>query len=96
MALSAETFLLVVSAVIFIGFVGNLLLTRKGIPQTLFLIVAGVAVRWFSVLPSSAMSTMLPILSQVTLAMVVFDIGMSMKLSEVESEGRSAITRSVL
>lgn len=39
---------------------------------------------------------MLPILSQVTLAMVVFDIGMSMKLRDVLAEGKSAIARSSL
>ena len=96
MALSAETFLLVVSAIIFIGFVGNLLLNRKGIPQTLFLIAAGIATQWFAVLPSSAVNAMLPILSQITLAMVVFDIGMSMKIRDVVSEGGSAIARSVI
>jgi Kef-type K+ transport system membrane component KefB len=96
MALSAMTFLLVVAAIIFIGFVGNLLLTRKGIPQTLFLIAAGVATQWFAVLPFSAVNAMLPILSQVTLAMVVFDIGMSMKVGDLVAEGRSAIARTVL
>ena len=96
MPLSAETFLLVVSAIIFIGFVGNLLLSKKGIPQTLFLIAAGVATQWFRVLPPTAVNAMLPILSQVTLAMVVFDIGMSMKLRDVLTEGRSAITRSII
>ncbi|MDE1858053.1 MAG: cation:proton antiporter [Thaumarchaeota archaeon] len=96
MAFSAPTFLLVVSAIIFIGFVGNLLLSRKGIPQTLFLIAAGMATQWFAVLPSSTVNAMLPILSQVTLAMVVFDIGMSMKLRDIMSEGRSAITRTLL
>jgi NhaP-type Na+/H+ or K+/H+ antiporter len=94
LALSPETFLLVLSSIIFIGFVGNLLLKRKGIPQTLFLIAAGIATRWFAVLPSSTVNAMLPLLSQVTLAMVVFDIGMSLKVREVASEGRSAIVRS--
>ncbi|MDG6993519.1 MAG: cation:proton antiporter, partial [Nitrososphaerota archaeon] len=94
MALSPETFLLVLSSIIFIGFVGNILLNKKGIPQTLFLIAAGIATRWFAVLPTSTVNAMLPLLSQVTLAMVVFDIGMSMKIREVVSEGRSAITRS--
>lgn len=96
MALSAETFLLVVSAIIFVGFVGNLLLNKKGIPQTLFLIAAGVATQWFAVLPHSTVDAMLPILSQVTLAMVVFDIGMSMKIRDVVSQGGSAIARSVI
>jgi NhaP-type Na+/H+ or K+/H+ antiporter len=94
LALSPETFLLVLSSIIFIGFVGNLLLNKKGIPQTLFLIAAGIATRAFAVLPTSTVNAMLPLLSQVTLAMVVFDIGMSMKVREVISEGRSAITRS--
>ena len=95
-ALSAETFLLVVAAIIFIGFMGNLLLSRTGVPQTLFLIGAGIATRWFAVLPTSTVDAMLPILSQVTLAMVVFDIGMSMKVRDVLSEGKSAIARSTL
>ncbi|MDG6920456.1 MAG: cation:proton antiporter [Nitrososphaerota archaeon] len=94
MALSPETFLLVLSSIIFIGFVGNLLLNKKGIPQTLFLIAAGIATRWFAVLPTSTVNAMLPLLSQVTLAMVVFDIGMSLKVREVMSEGKSAIARS--
>ena len=94
--LSAETFLLVVAAIIFIGFIGNLLLRRTGVPQTLFLIGAGVATQWFTVLPTSTVNAMLPVLSQVTLAMVVFDIGMSMKVRDVLSEGRSAVARSLL
>ncbi len=94
MALSPETFLLVLSSIIFIGFVGNLLLNKKGVPQTLFLIAAGIVTRWFAVLPSSTITAMLPILSEVTLAMVVFDLGMSLKVREVFSEGGSAIARS--
>lgn len=96
MVLSAETFLLVISAIIFIGFVGNILLSKKGIPQTLFLIAAGIATRWFAVLPTTAVNAMLPILSDLTLAMVVFDIGMSLKLRDILLEGRSAVTRSAL
>lgn len=90
------TFLLVVSAIIFIGFAGNWLLNKKGIPQTLFLIAAGIVTRWFGVLPVPTINSLLPLLSQVTLVMVVFDIGMSMKAREVVSEGRSAILRSAL
>lgn len=96
MAISVGTFLLVVSSIIFIGFAGNLLLSRKGIPQTLFLIAAGVVTQWFAVLPSTTINALLPLLSQITLAMVVFEIGMSMRMREVLSEGRSAITRSAL
>lgn len=47
-------------------------------------------------LPYSTVNAMLPVLSQVTLAMVVFDIGMSMKARDILSEGRSAIARSTL
>lgn len=54
------------------------------------------ATRWFTVLPSSTVNAMIPILSQVTFAMVVFDIGMSMKMHDVLSEGKSAIARTVL
>ncbi len=85
-----------VSAIIFIGFAGNWLLNRKGIPQTLFLIAAGIATRWFGVLPTPTIDALLPLLSQVTLVMVVFDIGMNMRAREVVSEGRSAVMRSAL
>lgn len=85
-----------VSAIIFIGFIGNILLGKKGIPQTLFLIAAGIATRWFAVLPSTTISAMLPIMSEVTLAMVVFDIGMSLKIRDILSEGGSAVGRSVI
>ena len=94
MAISTGTFLLVVSAIIFVGFAGNWLLNRKGIPQTLFLIAAGAAIRWFGVLPAPTINDLLPLMSQVTLAMVVFDIGMSMRVKEVVLEGRSAVLRS--
>ncbi len=46
MAISTEAFLLVFSVIIFIGFAGSWLLSKKGIPETLFLIAAGTAVRW--------------------------------------------------
>ena len=95
-ALSVQTFILVVAAIIFIGFAGNWLLSKKGIPQTLFLIAAGVATRWSGILPSATVDSLLPLLSQVTLAMVVFDIGMSLRVHEVVSQGRSAILRSTL
>ena len=96
MALSVQTFLLIISVIIFIGFAGNWLLSRKGIPQTFFLIAAGIVTRWFGFLPSTTIDALLPLLSQVTLAMVVFDIGMNMRIREVVSEGRSAILRSTL
>lgn len=91
---STETFLLVVAVIIFIGFAGNLLLNSKGIPQTIFLIAAGVFTHWLGALPTTAIGAMLPTLSEVTLAMVVFDIGMGLKARQVLSEGRSAILRS--
>ncbi len=47
-------------------------------------------------LPAPTIDALLPLLSQVTLAMVVFDIGMSMRVKEVLSEGRSAVLRSSL
>ncbi len=47
-------------------------------------------------LPVPTIDSLLPLLSQVTLVMVVFDIGMSMKAREVVSQGRSAILRSAL
>ncbi|MDE1853513.1 MAG: cation:proton antiporter [Thaumarchaeota archaeon] len=96
MAISTEAFLLVFSVIIFIGFAGNWLLSKKGIPQTLFLIAAGIATRWLGVLPASSINALLPLLSEVTLVMVVLDIGMAMKIREVMTEGRSAVIRSSL
>ncbi|MDG7007342.1 MAG: cation:proton antiporter [Nitrososphaerota archaeon] len=91
---STETFLLVVAVITFIGFAGNLLLNSKGIPQSVFLIAAGVFTHWLGVLQTTAVDAMLPTLSEVTLAMVVFDIGMSLNARQVVSQGRSAIVRS--
>ena len=96
MAVSIEAFLLVFAVIIFIGFAGNWLLNRKGIPETLFLIAAGIAVRWAGFLPSTTINALLPLLSEVTFAMVVFDIGMSMRIEEVLREGGSAVLRSTV
>ncbi len=96
MAVPTETFLVIFSVIIFIGFAGSWLLSKKGIPQTLFLIAAGIFTRWLGILPASSINALLPLFSEVTLVMVVFDLGMSMKIREAMTEGRSAVERSSL
>ncbi|MDG6929595.1 MAG: cation:proton antiporter, partial [Nitrososphaerota archaeon] len=93
---SPETVLLLIAAVIFLGFFGNLLFKSKGIPETLSLIFLGVALKFTGVFPPGTLDLFVPIFSQLTLAMIMFNVGMQLDLRDVFGEGAGAIGRSSL
>ena len=93
---ATDTVLLLIAAVVFLGFFGDILFKRKGIPQTLSLILLGLLLKVLGLIPQNALDFLVPIFSQLTLAMVLFDLGMHLDLGQILGQGASAITRSAL
>jgi cell volume regulation protein A len=89
--------LLVSALVIVIGFLGNALFERKGLPDMLFLIVLGYVVgpllRLFDPLSVAALA---PYLAALALVFILFDGGMHMNIRQVISESPRAILLAVL
>lgn len=73
-----------------------MLFKRKGIPQTLSLILLGLLLKVLGLIPQNALDFLVPIFSQLTLAMVLFDLGMHLDLGQILGQGASAIARSAL
>lgn len=88
------TVLLLIAAVIFLGFFGDVLFKSRGIPQTLSLILLGLVLKAVGVIPQNALDFLLPIVSQLTLAMILFDLGMHLDLKQAMGQSASAVARS--
>ncbi len=93
---STDTILLLIAAVIFLGFFGDILFKRRGIPQTLSLILLGLLLKAGGLVPQNALDFLVPVFSQLTLAMILFDLGMNLDVRQVLGQGASAIARSAL
>jgi len=90
------TILLLIAAVIFLGFFGDLLFKGKGIPQTLSLILLGLTLKALGLIPQNALDFLVPIFSQLTLAMILFDLGMHLDLKHTMGQGASGVGRSAV
>ena len=94
---SVSQALLVSALVIVIGFLGNALFERTGLPDMLFLIVLGYVVgpllRLFDPL---SVTVLAPYLAALALVFILFDGGMHMNIRQVISESPRAILLSVL
>ncbi len=90
------TILFLVVVVTFLGFFGHLLFKSKGVPETLSLIFLGVVAQVLGFVPQSAVTALIPILSQLTLAMLLFGLGMEFNLRDLFREGATAVARSLI
>ncbi len=93
---STDTILLLIAGVIFLGFFGDILFKRRGIPQTLSLILLGLILKAVGLIPQNALDFLVPIFGQLTLAMILFDLGMSLDFKQTLGQGASALARSSL
>ncbi len=90
------TVLFLIVIVTFLGFFGHLVFKSKGIPETLSLIFLGIVAQVVGFVPQSAVTALIPILSQLTLAMLLFGLGMEFNLRDLFREGSTAIVRSLI
>ncbi|MCL4340274.1 MAG: cation:proton antiporter [Nitrososphaerota archaeon] len=90
-------FFLLASLIIFIGFFGNIFFRKTGFPEVLFLIAVGIIIGpLFKIIPTSIAYSILPYFSDLTLAMILFNIGIQLDLRSLFQEGIRAIGRTVL
>jgi cell volume regulation protein A len=87
------TFALILGgAIIVIGFLGNYLFERTGLPDMLFLIVLGLLVGPMTgLVDASSIVNFAPYLAALALVFILFDGGMAMNINRVFSESPTAI-----
>ncbi len=89
--------LLVSAVIIVIGFLGNALFERTGLPDMLFLIVLGYVVGpWLRLFDPLSVAALAPYLAALALVFILFDGGMHMNIHQVISESPRAILMAVL
>ncbi len=87
----------ITAAVIFIGFFGEILFRASGLSEILFLIAIGIILGpIFGVFPTKAIVSILPYISQLTLAMIMFELGMELRVMKVIQQYASAVLRTVI
>ncbi len=96
MPVAPNTVLLLIAAVIFLGFFGDLLFKKRAVPETVSLIFLGLLVKALGLIPQGALNFLVPIFSQLTLAMIMFSLGMNLDLRHVFGEGAGTVARSAL
>lgn len=94
--LSPLATMFLIAIVTFLGFFGNIIFKNKGIPETLSLILLGIGVQVLGLIPPSTVSVLVPILSGLTLAIMLFGVGMELDLKDLFGEGSEAVARSTL
>lgn len=84
MALDTTSLLAALAATILLGLAANHLFDRFRLPDTILLILLGVALGpWLGVLPPDAYAAVAPTLGTVALLVIMFDAGMSIQLREL-------------
>lgn len=97
MQLSTSLLFIVSAGIIFIGFFGEVFFKRTGISESLFLIFIGIILGpIFKVFPYSLTYAVIPYISQLTLAMIMFELGVLLNAKNMVSEGLRAILRTVI
>ena len=97
MQISTSLLFLVSAGIIFIGFFGEVFFKRTGIPESLFLIFIGILFGpIFRVFPYSLTYSIIPYISQLTLAMIMFELGILLSTKGLVSQGLSATARTII
>lgn len=95
--ISVFEFFLLIGLIIFIGFFGNIFFRRTGFPEVLFLIAVGIVIGpLFNIVPTSIAYGILPYFSDLTLAMILFNIGIQLDLRSLFEEGIRSVGRTIL
>ncbi|MDG7013153.1 MAG: cation:proton antiporter [Nitrososphaerota archaeon] len=80
----------VVAAIVFLGFLGELLFRRTGVPSFLFLILMGIVLGpGFHVFSGTEISPVLGLFAELTLIMILFYSGLQLRLSRLTQGGRA-------
>ncbi len=87
----------IAAIIIFIGFAGDVIFRKTGIPPILFLLLVGVIIGpVFGFVPTSLITPLLPLFATLTLIMVLFYGGMTMRIRALLSNsGRTAAQVSI-
>lgn len=97
MQLSTSLLFIVSAGIIFIGFFGEVFFKRTGVSESLFLIFIGILLGpIFKVFPYSLTYTIIPYISQLTLAMIMFELGVLLNAKSMVSQGLRATARTVI
>ncbi len=96
-ALSFISIFFITAGLIFIGFFGEMFFRKTGFSEYIFLILIGIIFGpIFKIFPYSIIVEILPYLSQLTLAMIMLELGMSFMIDDLIKEGSSAAVRTVI
>ncbi|MFP3290168.1 MAG: cation:proton antiporter [Nitrososphaeria archaeon] len=96
-ALSYISIFFITAGLIFIGFFGEMFFRKTGFSEYIFLILIGILFGpIFGIFPYSIIVEILPYLSQLTLAMIMLELGMSFMIDDLLKEGGSAATRTLI
>ncbi|MCL4343749.1 MAG: cation:proton antiporter [Nitrososphaerota archaeon] len=97
MLLSYSLLFIVAAAIIFIGFFGEVFFKRTGIAESIFLIFIGILFGpIFKVFPYSLTNAIIPYISQLTLAMIMFELGIMLNAKSMVSQGLRATVRTII
>lgn len=91
------TLALIIASVILIGFLGDHLFKRTGIPDMLFLVTLGIILGpILVVLDSGLIRVLAPYIASISLVIILFDGGLKMRIYEVFSESPRAVLLATL
>lgn len=94
--ISYITIFFITAALIFIGFFGEIFYKKAGVSEYIFLILIGIFLGpILKIFPYSLIVQILPYVAQLTLAMIMLEIGLNIKLEDFLKEGKSAILRTI-
>jgi len=95
--ISAISVFIFLSAIIFIGFFGNMAFKKTGFPEIFFLIAFGFVVGpVLGFFPLDLVRLIAPVMSSLTLAMILFGFGLEIYVKELLKESFSALLRTLI
>ncbi len=80
---AANIVLLVLSIIIFVGFLANLLFRVTKVPDVIGLMVLGVLIAQFDIISRTLLIDALPVISAIALVIILFEAGLNIELGEL-------------
>ncbi len=91
-----SVFLVVIASLLLVGALGELLFARTRVPDVIWLIAAGLALRLMGVVPQEVLDTITPYFTALTLVVVLFEGGSRLSLADLVGAAPRATMMSVL
>ncbi|MCA9717247.1 MAG: cation:proton antiporter [Myxococcales bacterium] len=91
-----SVFLVVIASLLLVGALGELLFARTRVPDVIWLIAAGLALRLMGVVPDSVLDTITPYFTALTLVIVLFEGGSRLSLADLTGAAPRATLMSLL